>query len=35
MREIIKIQPHLGTIDIDSIKPDSKSRDEIDKIFMG
>ena len=35
MREIIKIQPQLGTIDIDSIKPDIKSRDEIDKISFG
>lgn len=32
MREIIKIQPQLGTIDISEIHPDPKSRDEIDKI---
>ncbi len=35
MRAIIKLQPQLGTIDIDSIKPDIKSRDEIDKISFG
>src|SRR5690606_3692988 len=35
MREIIKSQPQLGVLDIDSIKPDIKSRDEIDKISFG
>lgn len=35
MREIIKSQPQLGVLDVDSIKPDLKSRDEIDKIALG